>query len=143
MTNSEKRIVPIAELYPLECAAVHYRYDKSALLCKQIKSGEKVLDDLTPPVVCDVDGRLLVKDGCNRVYAAKQAGIESVPIVMYGSIVDPGMELYHRDTIMLRDKKSQKGFENYSIAPDETTRTEWTLEEQREIRQLKLDAGLE
>jgi hypothetical protein len=115
--------IKIADLYPYEPGAVRSSYDYHLA---KYKAGE----DVKPPVVLDLgSGLWMVVQGNNRVKSAKDAGILEMDFEI-GS--RPNLRPYS-DTVQIRDRKQQKGFENYPIFRDEGERAKATMEEMKEL----------
>ena len=111
----------ISDLYPCECCAVQNSYDRAI---KKIKEGE-----IDPVKVVNLNGEYLVTNGCNRVKATKDLGIDKV-LVKWRHIPKQEMRSFE-DALNLHRK--YKGFNNYDIVKDEDERKKRTNEQKKDL----------
>ncbi len=119
------KTIPVARLIPFEPAGVRYRVERGR---KQIKDSGTV----DPIEVVDIDGQLVVKNGTNRVLALIEENMQDVPCRVRAPSDDMEVRLL-RETIELRSKKHQGGFENVSILLSDGDRNALTMREEKEI----------
>jgi ParB-like chromosome segregation protein Spo0J len=115
-------VLSIADLFPHECCAVKYRYER-AIKC--LNEGKQ----FDPVEITVVDGCYLVTNGCNRVKAAKDFGLAEVPAKARVLPPDRASSKAYRESLQLRNRAGHKGFEKYEIVESDEIRDKMTLDE--------------
>jgi hypothetical protein len=116
--------IPIADLVPYESGAVRSAVDSKR---KSIEKGEA----LDPVDVVVVDEVRMVRDGTNTTVAHLELGhttvactVDTLPQSDYPSF---------RDTLALRQKKGQLGFQRFPVLPSDGDRGALTKNELKEM----------
>ncbi len=116
--------ITIASLVPYESGVVHSTVQKKMAALQKGKQ-------LPPVKVVMVDSVPMVRDGNNSVVAHKQLHYETVPCVV--DILPQCDYPSFRDTLALRRKKGQVGFENFPVLLSSGERAALTIQEQKEM----------
>ncbi len=117
----------IGDLYPFEAAP------KSGKVKKHVRTYENG-GEPDPGLVLYVDEEWLVTDGCNRVYAAKLFGRETVYLRLDHK-EEQEMRLY-RDALQEAKDAGRKGFENFGAARAGSTGSEVSKDQHIDVDKL-------
>jgi len=112
----------IDDLYPFECCAVRPRYQRHY---DALRNGQS----LDPVEITVVDDCYLVTNGCNRVKAARDFGLQTVSAKDRVSPPDRASMMGFEESLEHRRSNGQKGFVNYDIVDSDEERERRTREE--------------